>query len=105
MKTVVATFYAKKAAVSAFYKEMAVVVIISIVLFIPNIVNHRYHVCYGVNIQCRYYFYNLIITMLHRYYFYNLIVPCLLISSMAVLGFTLPPDSGEKLSLGQTHIY
>lgn len=36
------------------------------------------------------------------YYFYNLIVPCLLISSMAVLGFTLPPDSGEKLSLGVT---
>ena len=35
------------------------------------------------------------------YYFYNLIVPCLLISSMAVLGFTLPPDSGEKLSLGE----
>ena len=34
------------------------------------------------------------------YYFYNLIVPCLLISSMAVLDFTLPPDSGEKLSLG-----
>ena len=35
------------------------------------------------------------------YYFYNLIVPCLLIASMAVLGFTLPPDSGEKLSLGE----
>ena len=52
MKTVVATFYAKKAAVAAFYKEMAVVVIISIVLFIPNIVNHRSHVCYRVNIQC-----------------------------------------------------
>ena len=34
------------------------------------------------------------------YYFFNLIVPCLLIASMAVLGFTLPPDSGEKLSLG-----
>ena len=34
------------------------------------------------------------------YYFFNLIVPCLLISSMAVLDFTLPPDSGEKLSLG-----
>merc|ERR1719412_2915778 len=33
------------------------------------------------------------------YYFFNLIVPCLLIASMAVLGFTLPPDSGEKLSL------
>ena len=35
------------------------------------------------------------------YYFFNLIVPCVLIASMAVLGFTLPPDSGEKLSLGQ----
>ena len=38
------------------------------------------------------------------YYFSNLIVPCLLIASMAVLGFTLPPDSGEKLSLGDVMI-
>ena len=37
------------------------------------------------------------------YYFFNLIVPCVLIASMAVLGFTLPPDSGEKLSLGEKH--
>ena len=36
------------------------------------------------------------------YYFFNLIVPCVLIASMAVLGFTLPSDSGEKLSLGDT---
>ena len=36
------------------------------------------------------------------YYFFNLIVPCVLISSMALLGFTLPPDSGEKLTLGIT---
>jgi len=35
------------------------------------------------------------------YYFFNLIVPCVLIASMAVLGFTLPPDCGEKLSLGK----
>ena len=34
------------------------------------------------------------------YYFFNLIVPCVLISSMALLGFTLPPDAGEKLTLG-----
>ena len=33
--------HAKKAAVLAFYKEMAVVAIISIVHLIPNIVNHR----------------------------------------------------------------
>ncbi|CAG0893525.1 unnamed protein product [Cyprideis torosa] len=36
------------------------------------------------------------------YYFTNLIVPCVLISSMTLLGFTLPPDSGEKLTLGVT---
>lgn len=36
------------------------------------------------------------------YYFFNLIVPCVLIASMALLGFALPPDSGEKLSLGVT---
>lgn len=36
------------------------------------------------------------------YYFFNLIVPCVLIASMALLGFTLPPDSGEKLSLGKS---
>ncbi|CRK93806.1 CLUMA_CG007333, isoform A [Clunio marinus] len=38
------------------------------------------------------------------YYFFNLIVPCVLIASMALLGFTLPPDSGEKLSLGTVRI-
>lgn len=39
------------------------------------------------------------------YYFFNLIVPCVLISSMALLGFTLPPDSGEKLTLGKFELY
>ncbi|KAL1463478.1 hypothetical protein WDU94_015226 [Cyamophila willieti] len=38
------------------------------------------------------------------YYFFNLIVPCVLISSMALLGFTLPPDSGEKLTLGKSNL-
>ncbi|KAI4486985.1 hypothetical protein M0802_012143 [Mischocyttarus mexicanus] len=38
------------------------------------------------------------------YYFFNLIVPCVLISSMALLGFTLPPDSGEKLTLGSSNV-
>ena len=31
------------------------------------------------------------------YYFSNLIGPCVLIASMAVLGFNFPPDSGEKV--------
>ena len=39
------------------------------------------------------------------YYFFNLIVPCVLISSMALLGFTLPPDSGEKLTLGKYELF
>lgn len=39
------------------------------------------------------------------YYFFNLIVPCVLISSMALLGFTLPPDSGEKLTLGRLLVF
>ncbi|XP_037079757.1 neuronal acetylcholine receptor subunit alpha-7-like isoform X7 [Pollicipes pollicipes] len=46
--------------------------------------------------------YKILIRRRTLYYFSNLIVPCVLIASMAVLGFTLPPDSGEKLSLGVT---
>ncbi|CAF0709115.1 unnamed protein product [Brachionus calyciflorus] len=33
------------------------------------------------------------------YFIINLIFPCLLISFMSILGFSLPPDSGEKIGL------
>ena len=39
------------------------------------------------------------------YYFFNLIVPSVIFSSMSLLGFTQPPDSGEKLTLGQTSLW
>ncbi len=39
------------------------------------------------------------------YYFFNLLVPCSLIGFLAILGFTLPPESGEKLPLGATILF
>jgi len=39
------------------------------------------------------------------YYFFNLIVPSCLIGFLALLGFTIPPDSGEKLTLGVTVLF
>ncbi len=36
------------------------------------------------------------------YFIFNLVFPCVLISFMCILGFTLPPDSGEKIGLEMT---
>lgn len=35
------------------------------------------------------------------YYALNLLIPCVLLSSMTLLIFLLPADSGEKISLGE----
>ena len=37
-----------------------------------------------------------------RFYVINVIAPCVLMSTLALLVFYLPPDSGEKVSLGIT---
>ena len=34
-----------------------------------------------------------------QFYVLSLLFPCILISSMAILGFILPPESGEKVSM------
>ncbi|KRX82472.1 Cullin-3, partial [Trichinella sp. T6] len=39
------------------------------------------------------------------YYGFNLIIPCLLISLMTLLGFILPVESGEKLTLGEILLF
>jgi hypothetical protein len=36
------------------------------------------------------------------YYLFNIIFPCIWLSVLSLLGFWLPPDSGEKITLGIT---
>ncbi|XP_022087676.1 neuronal acetylcholine receptor subunit alpha-10-like [Acanthaster planci] len=36
------------------------------------------------------------------YYVFNLVMPCVLVAGITILGFVLPADSGEKVSLGIT---
>ncbi|RWS26207.1 nicotinic acetylcholine receptor alpha 5 subunit-like protein [Leptotrombidium deliense] len=36
------------------------------------------------------------------YYMYNIVLPCMMMSVLTLLVFCLPPDSGEKVSLGVT---
>uniref|UniRef100_A0A8C4JSB6 Cholinergic receptor nicotinic alpha 10 subunit n=1 Tax=Dromaius novaehollandiae TaxID=8790 RepID=A0A8C4JSB6_DRONO len=46
--------------------------------------------------------YTLLLRRRASFYIFNLLLPCILISFLAPLGFYLPADSGEKVSLGVT---
>ncbi|XP_039225684.1 neuronal acetylcholine receptor subunit alpha-10-like [Crotalus tigris] len=46
--------------------------------------------------------YKLVLRRRASFYVFNLLVPCVMISFLAPLGFYLPADSGEKVSLGVT---
>ena len=39
---------------------------------------------------------------LFNLYRYNIVFPCMMMSTLTVLVFCLPPDSGEKIALGVT---
>ena len=39
------------------------------------------------------------------YFIFNFVFPCVLIAFMCILGFTLPPDSGEKVGLGKINFF
>ena len=45
-----------------------------------------------------------IVTIRRRnlYYMYNVIFPCIMMSALTLLVFCLPPDSGEKITMGIT---
>ncbi|XP_064200446.1 neuronal acetylcholine receptor subunit alpha-9-II-like [Anguilla rostrata] len=46
--------------------------------------------------------YTVLLKRRSSFYIFNLLIPCVMISFLAPLGFYLPADSGEKVSLGVT---
>lgn len=73
-------------------------------LGVTTVTTNRTYNCCGIN---SYMNVSYIIHLKRRplYYFFNLLIPCALIGFLALLGFTLPPESGEKLSVGCTILF
>ena len=46
--------------------------------------------------------FSLYMTRKPTYYFYNIVTPCIFCIAIAIMVFWLPPESGEKVSLGIT---
>ncbi len=86
--------------------------------FNQNMINYNRGKCFldvvsfseSVKYECcptKYPFVKFILHLRRRtlYFIFNLVFPCVLISFMCVLGFTLPPDSGEKVGLGIKYFF
>ncbi|WAQ93627.1 LGC4-like protein, partial [Mya arenaria] len=46
--------------------------------------------------------YDIVIKRRPLFYLFNMVMPCILITLVALLGFYMPPESGEKVSMGIT---
>ena len=46
--------------------------------------------------------YSIVIMRRPLFYMFNLVMPCIMITLVALLGFYMPPESGEKVSMGIT---
>ncbi|XP_071502901.1 neuronal acetylcholine receptor subunit alpha-10-like [Diadema antillarum] len=46
--------------------------------------------------------YTIVLQRRFLFYFFNLVIPCVLISSLVLMGFYLPSDAGEKITLTLT---
>ncbi|KAH3755061.1 hypothetical protein DPMN_189744 [Dreissena polymorpha] len=46
--------------------------------------------------------YDIVIKRRPLFYLFNMVMPCVLITLVALLGFYMPPESGEKVSMGIT---
>ena len=47
------------------------------------------HVIFSLHLKRRY-----------KFYVMNIVLPCVMLSVLIMIGFCLPPDAGEKISLG-----
>ncbi len=59
----------------------------------------KHNIMYTVQCTCRF---TLVMRRKPLYYVMNIMLPCLMLSLLDLLVFCLPPESGEKVSLGIT---
>lgn len=85
------------------YISIWVECILSCLAEVPGRTNQRFYDC------CEEPYPDVTFTVVMRrrtlFYGLNLLIPCVLISTLALLVFLLPADSGEKISLGKTHAH